>query len=336
MSATHALRDTAQKSFTLAGLHMLADNLPHCALTDLNLSHNELSPVGARVVAQALTAPGLPLRRLSLAATQLADEGCSAVAAVLPRAHGLTSLDLSHNISPEDGDTGSWVPLLAAALPRCRTLRILGLANNRLGHARVKLSSAELSGPTVGATRELAVANETVDGMAIIAAALPKSPLTALDVRDNSLSILAVQALARSLVSANLQTLDLSSTAPAGSSSTSLGPGNPANHDRSTVAANAIDDDGAGDTACDNAANQQQVYERWRLYRGSAIGVGLQLLNSLAVAEAVGSGNATLQKESTPMPPLHYVCQMGWTEWCEALLELRPDDLYALDSATGR
>ena len=54
---------------------------------------------------------------LGLCALQLGDEGCGALAAVLPRAHGLTALDLSHNIRPDDGDTGSWVPMLAAALP---------------------------------------------------------------------------------------------------------------------------------------------------------------------------------------------------------------------------
>ena len=140
-----------------------------------------------------------------------------------------------------------------------------------------------------------------------------------------------MQALARILVSAGLQALDLSPAHTEGTGARGANAGGP-----------------TPDTG--NAASQQPVHERWRMYRGSATGVGLQLLNALAAAEAAedaplppvaprdasgnasggasgnASGNASSSNKQmmmTPppspsqvMPPLHYVCRMGWTEWC--------------------
>ena len=55
-------------------------------------------------------------------------------------------------------------------------------------------------------------------------------------------------------------------------------------------------DDGRAHTseaaAGDLAASQRPVHERWRVYRGSPTGVGLQLLNALAAAEAADDVSA--------------------------------------------
>ena len=296
----------AAASFTLAGLHTLADQLERSSLTSLDLSKNELSAVGARVVARALAAAGSPLQTLALAECALGDEGCGVIAAALPRAVGLTALDLSHNVPAGDGDAGQWVPLLAAALPRCPGLATFSLAGNRLGHARVRAASvAAVPGADPSGNDNAANSgggNDTIDAVAVLAGGISSSSLTALSLAANELPIAGVQALARALVRGGLALLDLSPATPVGTGGEGLSA------------------EGAA-TASPNG-RQRTGFGRWRLYRGSPTGLALQLLNALAAAEAEDGAleaGTLVPAEAAggrdPAPLLHYVCRKGWSEW---------------------
>ncbi|XP_055022610.1 protein NLRC3-like [Boleophthalmus pectinirostris] len=87
--------DLTEKSCEVLG-KMISS--PDCALTDLDLSYNQLRDPGLKYLAQALTSPHCRLQRLRLAGCHVTEVGCLSLASALSshQTH-LTLLDLSQN-----------------------------------------------------------------------------------------------------------------------------------------------------------------------------------------------------------------------------------------------
>ena len=180
----------------------LAEVLPQCKVSSLQLNDNEIGKKGAIAIANAL--PHSSLINLDLSFNyrrHITDEGVSAIANALPHSR-LTSLNLSSN---EIGDEGT--SSIARALPHS-SLTSLNWRDNKIGDVGASSIANALPGSSL---TDLDFRSNQIgdEGASSIARALPHSQLTKLDLCLNKIEDAGAKAIAEALPASSLTSLDL-------------------------------------------------------------------------------------------------------------------------------
>eukprot|EP00741_Cyanophora_paradoxa_P007574 tig00001155_g7326.t1 len=171
-------------------------------LTELDLSDCGLRGEAAAALARPLESRYCALRSLRLSRCAIADDGCAALAGVLPRAARLTALDVSAN-----GITHRTAVALFKALGENATLKHLALAANPIGDEPLSYLAASLrqNGTLTGLVFGSQSAGHagigcTSEGASAIAEALEQNrALTSLDLDSNGVDDRGAAAFVRVL-----------------------------------------------------------------------------------------------------------------------------------------
>jgi len=181
------------------------------SLTTLHLTGNQIGPEGAEALAatlesQAGSRRSTTLQRLYVGGGSIGPQGCLALARGLSSNNRLLELYLSDN---SVGDHGAQA--LGLALATQRQIQVLELAFNMLTHAGVEALVNGLWGHP--AMRILHLGNNRIGdrGAQLVAACLPSTMLSSLDLGFNGIGTVGVRAIVNALLGCpNLLALTLS------------------------------------------------------------------------------------------------------------------------------